>query len=479
MRTKGSMMPNPGRRAAAERPGDAGDEVVFVWYTVVDDHPGRRSGVAGGGSDGGSGGTSHVRHGLVLRVDGDEAAVAERAVRRRRGLLAMRGWRLSEVHLVNGEVELLTTLARVVRDVDADILLAWDVRASWQYLVERANTLGIEPPLVRQLGRTPLQQGANEDREDEWGEVTNSGLKIVGRLLVNEWRSARSELAITSFTIESVAAKVLQERVPVHTRQLLNRWWDLPMGGGTTADGGTAAAVPAAGTTAGGGPAVQMRRDEGRVRVLAYYARRVSLALRIAEAMEIVPRTSELARVFGIDFTSVLTRGSQYRVESMLLRLCRTQGYAVASPDQAQVKTQAAPHALALIMEPEGKFYNSPVIVLDFRSLYPSVIIAYNYCYSTCLGPLHSLHGMLEGGTQPHRFGCLDLSARGFCTTEEAERAGRNPAAQLHTALNRLNSGRPLCASDPPPAPRRQTAAGDGGGGSGAVASGVWAVAAA
>eukprot|EP00966_Prymnesium_polylepis_P152868 3531159-Prymnesium_polylepis.1 len=41
--------------------------------------------------------------------------------------------------------------------------------------------------------------------------------------------------------------------------------------------------------------------------------------------MEVVPRTSELARVFGLDFMSVLTRGSQYRVESMLCRLARAQ----------------------------------------------------------------------------------------------------------------------------------------------------------
>lgn len=41
---------------------------------------------------------------------------------------------------------------------------------------------------------------------------------------------------------------------------------------------------------------------------------------------------------------------------------------------------------LPLVMEPESGFYSDPVVVLDFQSLYPSMIIAYNLCFCTCLG---------------------------------------------------------------------------------------------
>ena len=39
-----------------------------------------------------------------------------------------------------------------------------------------------------------------------------------------------------------------------------------------------------------------------------------------------------------------------------------------------QVAEQDSLTCLPLIIEPEGRLYTSPVVVLDFRSLYPSVM---------------------------------------------------------------------------------------------------------
>jgi DNA polymerase zeta len=44
-------------------------------------------------------------------------------------------------------------------------------------------------------------------------------------------------------------------------------------------------------------------------------------------------------------------------------------------------------------MEPQSAFYKGPLVVLDFQSLYPSVMIAYNMCYSTCLGRVSQFKG--------------------------------------------------------------------------------------
>ena len=43
------------------------------------------------------------------------------------------------------------------------MLIGWDVRqASIGFLIDRANVLGIEAPLVRLLGRTPDKSSPNE-----------------------------------------------------------------------------------------------------------------------------------------------------------------------------------------------------------------------------------------------------------------------------------------------------------------------------
>lgn len=58
-----------------------------------------------------------------------------------------------------------------------------------------------------------------------------------------------------------------------------------------------------------------------------------------------------------------------------------------------QVGLQNAPFAVPLIAEPESKYYTHPILVLDFQSLYPSVMIAYNICFSTCLGRVEKFKG--------------------------------------------------------------------------------------
>lgn len=103
----------------------------------------------------------------------------------------------------------------------------------------------------------------------------------------------------------------------------------------------------------------------------------------------------------------MLSRGSQYRVESMMLRLAHTQNFLALAPSKEQVARQPAMEIIPLVMEPESRFYADPVIVLDFQSLYPSMIIAYNLCYSTCIGRVAHAAATAD---KPIRLGCSEYA---------------------------------------------------------------------
>ena len=132
---------------------------------------------------------------------------------------------------------------------------------------------------------------------------------------------------------------------------------------------------------------------------MKHVSRSCEVTLALLKETSLISRTSEMSSLFGLDFFSVLSRGSQYRVESVMIRQGLRQGYSFYSPTPEDVRHQPAMECIPLVLEPQSNFYEDPVVVLDFQSLYPSIIIAYNYCYTTCLGRLSSLEAGLSTGS--------------------------------------------------------------------------------
>lgn len=140
--------------------------------------------------------------------------------------------------------------------------------------------------------------------------------------------------------------------------------------------------------------------------VLDYYMERSKTLIEIMKQLDLIGRTCELAKLFGIQFYEVLSRGSQFRVESMMIRIAKRRNFVPVSPSVQQRTHMRAPEYIPLILEPESRFYSDPVIVLDFQSLYPSIIIAYNFCFSTCLGRVEHLS---KASSHPFEFGAYQL----------------------------------------------------------------------
>ncbi|XP_020282558.1 DNA polymerase zeta catalytic subunit isoform X2 [Pseudomyrmex gracilis] len=286
------------------------------------------------------------------------------------------------------EWDVLDNLVKLIELHNPDILLGWEVEAlSWGYVFQRALHLRINNfPL--KISKVPHMQipskfDAHTIEKDDLGEI-----KVPGRNILDVWRIMRHEAALLTYTFENVMHHVLHERIPCPSFKALSTWW----------------------------------KHESIIiksRVIHHYVIRVVGTLKLLNHLDIIGRTCEHARLFGIQFYEVFSRGSQFRVESMMLRLAKPMNYIPISPSIHQRAKMRAPECLPLIMEPESEFYTDPLIVLDFQSLYPSMIIAYNYCFSTCLGRIEHI-----GQYEPFEFGAATL------------RIKKNTALKLQEKMN-------------------------------------------
>jgi hypothetical protein len=195
----------------------------------------------------------------------------------------------------------------------------------------------------------------------------------------------------------------------------------------------------------------------------------------LLDALDVLGRAGEAARLSGVEFSQSLPgiRGSQYKVEGVLLRALQSvhstergekkginksdqfgtsftsshesqsqsqspwklrrsrllngqkpsiamkdmkdMGYFFYSPNKNDCTNQEALECQAMTMEPLSGFHFDPVVVCDFTALYPSLVIAYNFCYSTIAGKLdyHSTRQeMLSSGRTTTKIGPFFYSER-------------------------------------------------------------------
>jgi DNA polymerase elongation subunit (family B) len=160
---------------------------------------------------------------------------------------------------------------------DPDFLVGYEIhKASWGYLFTRAGYLNLN--FEELISRLKVTKSQGNDREsDEWGFKKQSTLHCPGRIILNVWRLMRSQLTLTSYTLENIVFHILHQRIPKFTENQLCEWY-----------------------------------DQGllmRWRTIDYYIKRVQYTLALLQQTELLSQTTEFARVYGIGFFSAVTRG--------------------------------------------------------------------------------------------------------------------------------------------------------------------------
>lgn len=260
---------------------------------------------------------------------------------------------LPEVHLkiLDNEFAVINTLLETVERFDPDILSGYEINSlSWGYLIERYRKMW-NINLLQELSRAKLKNlGKFGDR---WGYTHTTNFRIVGRFTLNIWRVLRRDSTLNNYSFENCCYHFYHHTFPKFLNYELTKFlsgtFSLKLFG------------------------------------LYHYLNKIQVEEFFINSQDLIGKNVEMSRLIGIDFNSNFYRGSQFKVESILSRLCKAENYLLNSPSKLQVHYMKPLQQIPLIMEPESNFYKSPLVVLDFQSLYPSIMIAYNYCYSTLL----------------------------------------------------------------------------------------------
>ncbi|XP_077490966.1 DNA polymerase delta catalytic subunit-like [Amblyomma americanum] len=127
-----------------------------------------------------------------------------------------------------------------------------------------------------------------------------------------------------------------------------------------------------------------------RAKIASYCVQDTVLPLKLMTKLKIMTATCELARATRIPMRYVFGRGQQVKTMSVIAHEAdkRNMVYPSKIPFDPNIAYQGA-----TVVSPKTGMHRDPVITLDFASLYPTTICAYNLCFTTCIlpGPLSQI----------------------------------------------------------------------------------------
>src|SRR5690606_11759057 len=132
------------------------------------------------------------------------------------------------------------------------------------------------------------------------------------------------------------------------------------------------------------------RGPAGRARIARYCYQDARLTHNLYAKQSACVGLYAMSHATGVVPNDLLTRGQSVRVRTLILRYANKQGWILPiapSHDNDDDDGKGKKYKGATVLEPAVGFYFWYVLVLDFASLYPSIMLAHNLCYTTYVPP--------------------------------------------------------------------------------------------
>ncbi|KAI8481510.1 DNA polymerase delta catalytic subunit [Branchiostoma belcheri] len=258
----------------------------------------------------------------------------------------------SKVLSFKREADMLAEWSEFIREVDPDLVTGYNIQNfDLPYLIKRAATLKVNnfPFLGRMKGVRSVIKDQNIQSK-QMGKRENKYVNMEGRVTFDLLQVLLRDYKLRSYTLNAVSYHFLQQqKEDVHHSIITD---------------------------------LQNGSEQTRRRLAVYCLKDALLPLRLLDKLMSVINYMEMARVTGVPLTYLLTRGQQIKVMSQLLRKAREQDLVIPAMQSSVSDEQ---YEGATVIEPAKGYYDTPIATLDFSSLYPSIMMAHNLCYTTLL----------------------------------------------------------------------------------------------
>lgn len=253
------------------------------------------------------------------------------------------------IYAFETEVDMLRAWVHMLRLVDPDILTGYNNQNfDLPYIFKRCKVLGV--PRGAYLGRIKSEPSfvrttttINAQRQREVITTT-----MRGRVVLDPYMVIGDDHKLRSYTLNAVSAEFLgQQKEDVHYSEISK---------------------------------LQTGDAHSRGRLAKYCAKDAMLPTKLLEILNILPNKIAIARVTMMPLDMILHKGQNIRMFCLLSRAADARNLFVPHRNDSTSDFQGA-----TVLEPLRGYYTDPIGILDFASLYPSIMIAHNLCYSTLI----------------------------------------------------------------------------------------------
>ncbi|XP_024962995.1 DNA polymerase delta catalytic subunit isoform X1 [Cynara cardunculus var. scolymus] len=253
------------------------------------------------------------------------------------------------------EREVLLAWRDFIREIDPDIIIGYNIcKFDLPYLIQRAETLGItEFPLLGRIRNSRVRVKDTTFSSRQYGTRESKEVTLEGRVQFDLLQAMQRDYKLSSYSLNSVSAHFLNEQKEDVHHSIIS---DLQNG-----------------------------NPETRRRLAVYCLKDAYLPQRLLDKLMYIYNYVEMARVTGVPISFLLSRGQSIKVLSQLLRKAKQKNLVI--PNVKQAGSEQGTYEGATVLEARAGFYEKPIATLDFASLYPSIMMAYNLCYCTLVTP--------------------------------------------------------------------------------------------